>query len=85
MQGLNNAEKEIDENNSNKANCLTISLQVAKEALNFKQLLNNRMLLFVTISNFFIFFVYFIPFIYIPIRAEQLGITQYAWVFSVIG
>lgn len=52
---------------------------------NFKILKLNFSFLLITLSNFLIFFVYFIPFIYIPIRAKNLQISQYAWLISIIG
>lgn len=52
---------------------------------NFKILKLNNSFLLITLSNFLIFFVYFIPFIYIPIRAKALKIAQFAWLISIIG
>ncbi|RNA30957.1 monocarboxylate transporter 2-like [Brachionus plicatilis] len=56
-----------------------------KEIINFNLLRTNKSFACVVTSNFFVFFAYFIPFIYIPIRAQSLGIKNYAWIISVIG
>ncbi|RNA36815.1 monocarboxylate transporter 2 [Brachionus plicatilis] len=56
-----------------------------KEIINFNLLRTNKSFFCLVISNFFVFFAYYIPFIYIPIRAQSLGIENYAWIISVIG
>lgn len=59
--------------------------KIFKEMFNFKLIATNKLFLLIVLSNFFVFFVYFIPFIYIPIRAKKLGMTQYPWIISIIG
>lgn len=56
-----------------------------KEVSDFSLLKKNKIFLLIVLSNFFVFFAYYIPFIYIPIRAQQLGITQFAWIISTMG
>ena len=68
-----------------KQTCGQMVLEIFKEMTNFRLLKENKLFLFSAMSNFFTFFVYFIPFIYIPIRAKELGITQFAWIISIIG
>ena len=68
-------------------NCLNISLQILKEMADVKLLKENIGFLFITLSGFFVFAGYFIPFIYIPNRIKELGIdaTKGSWVLSIIG
>lgn len=62
-----------------------ITKGILKETFNFKLFIQNVPFAFLVLSNFFIFIGYFVPFIYIPIRAEELGIEHYAWIISIIG
>ncbi len=68
-------------------NCLNISLQILKEMTDLKLLKENIGFLFITLSGFFVFAGYFIPFIYIPTRVKELNIdpTLGSWVLSIIG
>jgi hypothetical protein len=68
-------------------NCLNISLQILKEMTDVKLLKENIGFLFITLSGFFVFAGYFIPFIYIPNRIKELGIdaTKGSWILSIIG
>ena len=74
-----------EEANKPKTKTLQTLKNIAKETFNFKLITENVSFLFISLSCFFMFLVYFIPFIYIPIRAKELGITEYAWLFSIIG
>lgn len=47
---------------------------ILKELSSFKLLKTNIQFLIITISNFFVFSVHFIPFIYVPKRADELGL-----------
>jgi MFS family permease len=67
-----------------KSVCRTL-FNVAKESLDFKLLVQNKKFMLMTLSNFFIYLGYFIPFIYIPIRAKELEIIHYPWLLSIIG
>lgn len=90
METLNgkppNQPEEEEEDKENKlTKTIKVVKDVFKDATNFKILMTNKLFLLITLSNAFIFLVYFIPFIYIPVRAKELGITQYAWIISIIG
>jgi MFS family permease len=76
---------EPQETKKKKENCGQITLSILKNTANFTLLKDNFNFFLITMSNFFIFLVYFIPFIYIPVRAQQLGIDQYPWILSIIG
>ena len=62
-----------------------IVIEIMKEIINIRLLKENLAFLLIALSNFFIFFVYFIPFIYIPIRAKDLKIPNYPYLLSIIG
>lgn len=62
-----------------------VILDILKEMTNFKLLRQNKMFLLVTIANFFVFLGYFLPWIYIPRRAAELKIENYALILSIIG
>ncbi len=90
METLNgipqNQPEEEEENKENKVTkTVRVIKDVVKDATNFKILMTNKLFFLITMSNAFIFLVYFIPFIYIPVRAKELNITQYAWIISIIG
>ncbi|RNA31634.1 monocarboxylate transporter 2-like [Brachionus plicatilis] len=83
-----NQNEDLDETSDEKKeekNVSSVVKNLLKEMTNFKILKLNFSFLLITLSNFFIFFVYFIPFIYIPIRAKDLQIAQFAWLISIIG
>jgi hypothetical protein len=50
-------------NNKKKEKCGQIVISIAKDTANFSLLKDNLNFFLITMSNFFIFFVYFIPFI----------------------
>lgn len=58
-----------DEEHENPKESSNIFAKIFKEMTNFKILTKNIPFLLISISNFFLFFGYFIPFIYIPQRA----------------
>lgn len=58
---------------------------VVKEMTNFKLLGQNKQFFLVTIANFFAFVGYFIPYIYIPLRAKELKMDGGPWILSIIG
>ena len=63
-----------------------IMSDIVKEVTNFILLLLNKQFVLITIANFFVFVGYFLPFIYIPVRAgSELKIDNYAMVMSIIG
>jgi hypothetical protein len=53
--------------------------------INISLLKENMAFLLITLSGFFVFAGYFIPFLFIPRRAEELKISEYAWLLSIIG
>ena len=57
-----------EENNAKQENIL---VNIFKELINVKLLKENIPFLFICVSNFFSFLVYFVTFIYIPIRAKE--------------
>jgi hypothetical protein len=65
--------------------CLNISWSIVKEMANLGLLKENFAFLLIVLSNFFVFSGYFIPYIYVPVRAKELNITNYATILSVIG
>ena len=81
----NQPEEEEEEKENKVAKTFKVIKDVIKDATNFKILMTNKLFLLIALSNAFIFLVYFIPFIYIPIRAKELGIKQYSWIISIIG
>ncbi|RNA31636.1 monocarboxylate transporter 3-like [Brachionus plicatilis] len=62
-----------------------ILIRILKEITNFSLLKENFAFLLIVSSGFFVFAAYYIPFIYIPIRAQELEIHDYAWVISIAG
>ena len=58
---------------------------IIKEMFDLKLLFQNMDFFFITLSNFFCFSALFIPFIFIPVRAEELEIKNFAWLLSIIG
>ena len=80
-----------EEDHENEASCCqkfgTIVLNIIKEVTDLKLLIENFAFLLIVASNLFIFLGYFLPFIYIPIRAMEINppIENFAWVLSIIG
>jgi hypothetical protein len=62
-----------------------IMVHITKDISNFKLLKQNRKFLLIAIANLFAFSGYFLPFIYIPIRAKELKIENISALLSVIG
>ena len=73
-----------------------ITVAIAKEISDLKLLTQNMSFLLITLSNFFVFLGYFIPFIYIPLVAKDLikenpalesdlSENRVAFIFSIIG
>lgn len=56
--------------------CLRITVGILKEMSDFSLLRENLGFLLITLSNFFIFFGYFTPFLYITKIAEENGIPK---------
>lgn len=76
----------FDENQlAKKETTKEVVLKVLKEIGNFKLLKENKMFLMIFLSNFFSFLCYFTPFHYIPMRAENLGLKNFALIISIIG
>jgi predicted MFS family arabinose efflux permease len=78
-------EEDADDEQSCCKSCLNTSWTILKEMGNVSLLGKNFAFLLITLSNFFIFSGYFIPFIYVPVRAKALDITNYSLILSVIG
>ncbi|RMZ94913.1 monocarboxylate transporter 2-like, partial [Brachionus plicatilis] len=72
-------------NISKKSGTGSLILNILKEMGNVSLLSKNIGLLFITLSNFFIFSGYFIPFLFIPIRAKQLDIADSSFILGLIG
>jgi hypothetical protein len=62
-----------------------VIVDVLKETTDFKLLGQNRQFLLVTLANFFMFAGFFVPYIYIPVYAEELKIENSSAVNMVIG
>ena len=62
-----------------------VALKILKEMFDLKLLVTNKIFLLAVLSQFVVFIGYFLPFIYIPLRARELGIEQVSWILSVIG
>lgn len=60
-------------------------IKFLKEITNISLIRENKSFACIVVSNFFIFFAYYIPFIYIPVRANDLKIENYTWIISIIG
>ena len=80
MEKLNEESKENEEQKSQSHIC-----KFFKELVDFSLLRQNKIFLLIVLSNFFVFFAYYITFIYIPIRAQSLGINEFAWIISIMG
>lgn len=80
---LNEVKSKFYERNS----CMRISVSILKEMSDFSLLKQNIGFLLITLSNFFIFFGYFTPFLYITKMAEENGIppSQASFLISIIG
>ncbi len=85
IKRFKNDDDELETNDSCCKNCLNISFSIIKQIFDLKLLCQSFMFFLITISNFFIFMGYFIPFLYIPIRAKEINLSNYGWVLSVIG
>lgn len=79
------ATNKTDEDSSCCKNFLSVTLQILKEMVDIRLLTQNMGFLFITLSGFFVFAGYFIPFIYIPLRITELQIENGSWVLSIIG
>ena len=64
---------------------VAIAVKIAIETANFRLLCQNLKFTLICMSTFCIFFAYFVPFVFLPIRAEKLVGEKYIWVISVIG
>ena len=73
-----------------------VTMEIAKEISDLKLLTQNMPFLLITLSNFFVFLGYFIPFIYIPLVAKDLikenpelendlNESRVSFIFSIIG
>lgn len=67
--------------------CLRITVGILKEMSDFSLLRQNLGFLLITLSNFFIFFGYFTPFLYITKIAEENGVPkeEASFLISIIG
>jgi len=67
--------------------CLRITVDILKEMSDFSLLRQNLGFLLITLSNFFIFFGYFTPFLYITKIAEDNGVPkgEASFLISIIG
>ena len=63
---------------------VSIIIEIVKSIGDFRLLSNIRFLLIV-IANFFFAIGFFVPYIFIPLRAKELEMTEFAWLFSIIG
>jgi sugar phosphate permease len=86
LKPLNNqVEKNAPESPSCMKQVADIAIGIFKEIINVNLLKENFSFLFIVSSNFFVFFAYFIPFIYLPVRAKELHIENYPLLLSIIG
>ena len=81
---------EVEEENSNESSScfkkvLNITWNIIKEIFDIRLLFQSIPFLIITVSNFFIFLGYFLPFIYIPIRAKEINVENIDRVYSIIG
>ena len=60
-------------------------VKIAVEMIDFRILFKSPKLTLMCLSAFCHFFIYFIPFVFIPIRAKEVIGDSYPWVISVIG
>jgi hypothetical protein len=65
--------------------CLSVSFNILKEMVNLKLLFKNLTFALMVLSNVLIFSGYFIPFIYVPIRARELNFENGSTILSTIG
>ena len=65
--------------------CCSITWNILKEMGNISLLKKNMAFLLIVASNFFIFSGYFIPFIYVPLRAKELEIAKFSLILGLIG
>ncbi len=82
---VDNTDDDDGEPKSCCKSCLSVSWSILKEMGNLSLLKENFAFLLIVLSNFFIFSGYFIPYIYVPVRAKELGIANFALILSVIG
>ena len=82
---MSNSSLQQQQQQQHKLVCAQIALNIVKETCDLKLLVQNRNFLLLTLSQFFFSIGFFLPFIYIPLRADELGITEYSWILSVIG
>ena len=75
----------IAKSEAEKESAGTIILNILKEMADLRLLKENVGFLFVTLSGFFVFAGYFIPFLFIPLRIKELGLEGGAWILSTIG
>lgn len=65
--------------------CWNITVNILKEMTNLSLLTQNLGFLLISLSNFFIFSGYFIPFIFVANRAKELGIKDFSFILGLIG
>ena len=94
MQALNSNDGDLNSDDEDRKGAETLKakksvkeilVSIVKNMTDFRLLRENSSFFLISLSNFFVFFVYFIPFIYIPVRARELGIENYPWIISIIG
>ncbi len=77
-----------DENENscyNRYHLCKVVTDIVREMSNFRLLTQNKQFTLITIANFFVFTGYFLPYIYIPIRAKELKLEGYSIILSTIG
>jgi hypothetical protein len=79
------SEMDLSKSSSCAKNCFSLSVNILKEMANMSLLKENLAFLLITLSGFFVFAGYFAPFLFIPRRAQELKINEYAWLLSIIG
>jgi len=85
MVSLKKYENDENEDVSCFKKFLNITLNIIKEIIDIRLLFQSIPFFIITVSNFFIFLGYFIPFIYMPIRAKEINVDNIDWIFSIIG
>ena len=85
MASVRRYEDDENENVSCFKNFLNITWSIIKEIIDIRLLFQSIPFLIITVSNFFVFLGYFIPFIYMPIRAKDINVENIGWIFSIIG
>ena len=78
-------DDEDDDDDSCCQRCLTVSFSILKEMVNLSLLCQNFAFALTVAANFFLFTGYFIPFLYVPVRATELKIDNFALILSTIG